>query len=80
MRISGDPSDPDYACGHPYTVVLDGQFFTRGPVIEADERTGTIDFHPVDEHGNYRFDQATGTWQREKVAGRVRIYRDMGQC
>ena len=80
MRISGDPHDPDYACGHPYTVVLDGQFFTQGPVIEACERAGTIDYHPVDENGNYRFDPSTGSWRREKVAGDVRIYRDMGRC
>jgi hypothetical protein len=78
MRISGDPGDPDYVQDHPYVVVLNGQFFTGGPVIEADEGTGTIDFYPVDEQGNYQFDPATGTWQRQKIAGKVNIYKDMG--
>ena len=80
MRITADPHDPDYARGHAYTVVLNGRFFTQGPVIEADTCAGTIDFHPVDEHGNYRFDQATGAWKRETASGDVRIYRDVAIC
>jgi hypothetical protein len=80
MRITADPHDPDYARGHAYTVVLNGRFFMQGPIIEADDRAGTIDFYPVDENGNYRFDQTTGTWKRERVVGNVYIYQDVAIC
>jgi hypothetical protein len=62
------------------TITLDGQFFTLGPVIMADDKAGIIDFYPVDSNGNFMFDPQTGAWKRTRVVGDVRIYDSMSWC
>lgn len=78
-RIASDSADPDFVAGG-HTIVLDGRFFTLGPVIMADERTGVIEYFPVDANGNFRFDPAVGCWVRASVTGQVRIYGEMARC
>jgi len=80
MRISGDPSDPDYVGNMTPVVVLDRAFFTLGPVAMADEAAGVIEYYPVDESGNYQFDQARGCWKVERVTGKVRIFVETTRC
>jgi hypothetical protein len=80
MRISGDPCDPDYVHDDPCTVLLNGRFFMDGVVIEADEDKGTIDFYPFDAQGNYLSAYGNYRIEHQKISGKVRIYRDMGQC
>lgn len=80
MRISGDPDDADFVGNRHFTVVMDRAFFTRGPIIMADEAAGVIEFHPVDKHGNFLFDEANSCWKVERVTGSVRIFGEAARC
>lgn len=80
MRISNDPSDPDFVGDRTFIVVLDRLFFTRGPILEADEATGRITFCPVDERGHHIYDTKNGCWLVERVAGDVRIFEEANRC
>ena len=80
MRISGDPSDPDYVGNMNPIVVLDRAFFTLGPVTMADEAAGVIEYHPVDAAGNYIFDAAGACWKISRVTGQVRIFVEPTRC
>jgi hypothetical protein len=80
MRISGDPDDQDFVGIRAFTVVLDRQFFCRGPVTMADEAAGVIEYYPVDAAGNYVFDPENGAWKVERVTGKVRIFAEGARC
>jgi hypothetical protein len=80
MRISGDPEDQDFVGNRSYTVVLDRQFFCRGPVTMADEASGVIEYYAVDREGNYMFDPVSGAWKLERVTGRVQIFVEGARC
>ena len=80
MRISGDPSDPDYVGNTNPTVVFNREFFTLGPVTMADEMAGVIEYYPVDAAGNYVFDPENGSWKVERVTGNVRIFVEGARC
>ncbi len=80
MRISGDPSDPDYVGNTSPIVVLDREFFMLGPVTMADETSGVIEYYPVDAAGNYMFDHENGSWKVERVTGNVLIFVEGARC
>ena len=80
MRISNDPSDKDFVGSRTFIVVLDKRFFTRGPILDADEAAGAVTFLPVDELGHHIFDQANGRWRVEKAVGKVQIFEQAARC
>ena len=80
MRISHDPQDPDYIGDRTFCVVLDRQFFTKGPVLTADEATGQLTYMPVDDRGQFLFDDELGCWKVEALAGEVRIFEQAARC
>lgn len=80
MRISGDPSDADYIGDHAVAIIFGREFWTGGPVIDADETTGVIQYYVTDQDGNYLMDRERGCWRVARAVGYVRIFVDPKRC